>query len=145
MVFWDKSTFLSHHVILNFFYKHYCLQLRNSRTYSLCSITKSYAQCPLLVVVLFLYEKKRLWQFSKRRSNIWTGHHPQDVGSTRMMLNQHKGDRQHVEAANAGAIAQNVSGNAQIGGNYAQFGGTRCNYRKWNLKYCKFWVSLGNW
>ena len=45
------------------------------------------------------------------------------------MLNQHGGDRQHVEAPNAGAIVQTANDNAQVGGEHAQFGGTR-NYRK---------------
>ena len=55
------------------------------------------------------------------------------------MLDQHGGDRQHVEAPNAGAIVQTANDNAQVGGDHAQFGGTR-NYRKleWIVFYFRF-------
>ena len=86
--------------------------------------------------------KKGLWRYS--RSNICTGHQPQDVGSSHKVLDQHRGDRQHVEAANAGAIAQNISGNGQLGGKCAQFGGTR-NYREfgWIVFYFIFKQKVG--
>ena len=45
------------------------------------------------------------------------------------MFDQQDGDRQHVETPNAGAIVQTANDNAQVGGDHAQFGGTR-NYRK---------------
>ena len=60
------DRFLYHQILLKKFHQHYSSTTQKSSTYSLCSVGKSYVQCPLLFAVLFLC-KKRLWQSYKSR------------------------------------------------------------------------------
>ena len=81
-------------------------------------------------IAIWIYFEKRIGQSNKSRSNIFTGHQPQDLESSHKTFDQPEVDRQHVEAANAGAIGQNVRDNAQVRAKNAQFGKTRWNDSK---------------